>query len=1040
MDLVSLLPLYPSQNDPNIQSLIYSHKEFRDLSLSLSEPIPKKGEYFIHQKLLPRLMRFCDCMFIMSAVGTGKTLSVVAVAEYMIDHPELGIDKCLILTHNETLGAHFKSEIVKMNDSLSQFRNEDILTSTEKSKITTTLRSINVKSNGDLRSPPFEYDIQTHISFGNSLKNKDDGWIRRKYSGYLIAIDEVHKIAVKELTTLKWNIFRKARESIGKIYEVKEVTVEMEEKEELKELVPKAKKRKKSKNPTATELAYMNIHNLLHIAKVKTLLLSATPMENDPSDFAPILNLILPYKDQMTSNQEWWRKADRDTLEPYFRGKISYVRAIDNCLDLITKGIRLKFKIKNVDIDRVIEVSEMSPLQEKEYIRANSSILEKIEGLALPLRLISNFVFPDGRYDNADEFIYAKTFELPAILPKMKPALKETLRLSNLDMYSPKYKRIFDINNEYPRRACLIYTPYVTSGSFILTGIFYYNDYYHFTTEKSLNSRDDYKRFATINVDLSVERREEIFRAFKSPNNWDGRIIKVIIGSRLILFGLNIGNVMLIQIAGPEWNEAKNQQAIGRAIRATSHVHILARIPKGERIEVLIYQHASVLTTETGEYCLDESIDTRMYGIGQVKDKRNTRVFRIAKEFAIDCQLNKKRNIRPSDVPNSPECDYTSCNYSCSSTDITLPIEYSNYDILYNDNLIDNLIRNIVILFLTSSRFTFDTIVNQMKGKIINEKYIREALFKLISEKIRVFDRFGISCYIESHGNEVYLRRDYPIGSSNISDSYYTENLTAILSRGPVTVSPVDNTAVLNVLKSRGMVFWDLYYNLSTENRIDVLERSVVDNVHPELLKRLNMLFLRVGGKAVHIMKNQIKTSKQIYTTTTSYQKIIGYMRILDGDSWRDATKKEETLYEPFILTNQNRIELPFDEKKVYGTIATMDNKFRIRNKMKLKKGKKATSRGSVCKANTKSKLMETILKYKIRSPKPAEIVSPNLMRQFITKYFAENLSSSDVKLVYEWYAMETPTKKGVSFGFKKDDMCDVIKKYFLENDLILWI
>ncbi len=776
MDLVSLLPLYPSQNDPNIQSLIYSHKEFRDLSLSLSESIPKKGDYFIHQNLLPRLMRFCDCMLIMSAVGTGKTLSVVAVAEYMIDYPELGIDKCLILTHNEALGAHFKSEIVKMNDSLSQFRNEDILTSTEKSKMTNALKSINVKSNGDLRSPPFEYDIQTHISFGNSLKNKDDGFLRRKYSSHLIAIDEVHRIAVKELNTFKWNIFRQARESIGKVYEVKEVTVEMEEKEEMEELVPKAKKKKKSKEPTATELAYMSIHNLLHIAKVKTLLLSATPMENDPSDLAPVLNLILPYKDQMTSNQEWWRKADRDTLEPYFRGKISYVRAIDNGLDLTTKGTRLRFKIKDVDVDRIIEVSGMSIMQEREYIRTSLSISEKIEGLALPLRLISNFVFPDGTYNNADEFIYAKMFELDAILPKMKPSLKEALRISNLHMYSPKYKRIFDINNEHPRKACLIYTPYVTSGSFILTGIFYYNGYYPFITEKALDERDDYKRFATLAVGISKDRRQEILEVFSSANNWDGRIIKVIIGSRLILYGFNIGNVLLIQMSGPEWNEAKNYQAIGRAIRATSHIHILARIPKGKRVKVLIYQHASILSNRTDEYYLDDSIDTRMYGIGQIKDKRISRVFRIAKELAIDCQLNKKRNIRPNDVAKSPECNYTLCNYDCNNTDTTLPIEYSNYDILYNDDLIDKLIRNIVILFLTSSRFTFDIIVNRMKEIAINENYIRKALFKLISEKIRVFDRFGISCYVESHGNEVYLRRDYPIVSSNISDSYATEN------------------------------------------------------------------------------------------------------------------------------------------------------------------------------------------------------------------------------------------------------------------------
>ncbi len=1069
MDLASLLPLYPSQNDINIQSLVYEYKEFRDLSLSLSEPIPKKGEYFTHQKLLPRLMRFCDNMLIMSAVGTGKTLTVVAVAEYMINHPEIGIDKCLILTHNVELSAHFKSEIVKMNYSLSQYRSEDILTSSIKSKITNALKSISVKSNGEPRSPPFEYDLQTHITFGNSLRNKSDGFLRRKYSGYLIAIDEVHRIAAKDLTLLKWNYFWDGKDTAGKVYEVKEITPEMEELEEMKELIPKAKPKRTFKYPTITELAYMRIHHLLHIAKVKTLLLSATPMENDPSDLAPVLNLILPMKEypgQISSKKDWWSTATREILEPYFRGKISYVRAIDNRLDLITRGIRLKFIVKDVEIDRVLEVSEMSSLQVKEYVNTNLSLSENVEGLALPLRLISNLVFPDGSYKNPGKYILNRlAYEITDILPTMSDDLKDILRLSNLDMYSPKYKRIFDINNEHPRKACLIYTPFLTSGSYIITAIFNCNGYYPFLTMDGLNECDDYKRFATITVKLSDDRRQAIFKAFRLPENKSGKIIKVIIGSRLILYGLNISNVLLIQIAGPEWNEAKNYQAIGRAIRATSHIHILADLPMGERIKVLIYQHASVLPDE--DYA--DSIDTRMYGIGQIKDKNISRVSRIAKELAVDCSFNIKRNVRSSDVSGSPECDYMPCSYSCAVTCKSFPLDYSNYNILYNDDLINELIRIIVSLFLTSSRFTFNTIVNRMMKSAISSplllsesapadiappittpaltstssselpseridvKYIQRALYKLISEKIQVYDRFGMSCYVENHGDEVYLRRDYPIGSSNISDSYYMANLTAILHRGPSLVSPIDSSTVTNTLKAHGReVFFNLYYKLSTENRISVLERSIIDHVHPELIDRLKIFIV---NNLVHVMKNQIRVVKADYGNPISYRRIFGYMRILDGKIWRDATKAEEISYESSIVSNQARIERSFDEKKLYGTIATIDGKFRIKNKI-IKKTGKSIIKGSVCIEQKKEKVMGTVLHYMIRAPNPAIAISHNLMRQFLPGYFSHKTNPSEVKLLYEWYAMKTKNRK----VFTVREACRVIKEYFIKHDLILWV
>nr|QBK93346.1 MAG: DEAD/SNF2-like helicase [Pithovirus LCPAC404] len=1156
LKLENLLYSYPSQDDPDIQRKLYQKEEFRQLKLGPSEPIPDPGKYFTHQKFSPRFMRAFDKLFVIHAVGTGKTCYVISAAEYFKDHPELGIDKCVILTHNDAIGDQFKQEIIQIcakTAYFSKFAGEKLNAPHIKGQITRALGSIKVKTDGTLRIRPFVYDVTTHITFGNSMKDKSDSFLRGEYSGTLFVIDEAHKMAARDLTSIKWSQFMKDKENLRNRRQtiVQQRPVESEQKiiqtEEEFEILPELlseqsvtssdsdnesileEKRRESEEferkisdskvthkTTRSELAYMRIHYLFHLVKKsKQMLLTATPMENDPSEFAPLINLLNPSNLQIDKSMNW-DKVTGEQLEPYFRGKISYLRSMDTGVDVKVIGTDLEYKVDDIKIHRRLFVSRMSEFQESIYLDVEADMGPKDEGLALPLRLVSNFVLPNGKYGEAiyDGYFNSRRFKLEGILPGMSPEFEEAVDINNLGKYSPKYKKIYeqvdDIEHKY--KACLIYTPFVVTGSYILTAIFYVNNYALFISEDMArrNLQDDYRRFATITRHLTAKRRDEIFTTFKSPDNWDGRLIKVLIGSQLILHGLNIGNVSRFFQAGPEWTEAKNYQARGRGLRATSHRYILAKLreeaeAKGEdpanvRTTVDVYQHAAILGLDQ----LDDSIDTRMYGKAQIKDKRNARIFRFAKEQSVDCYLTRDRNIRATDVPFSPICDYMECNYKCRVPLIGAPIDYTSFNILYINDVIDKLVMNIIPLFSERTRYSIEDIVNTTARELnatdfnlqtdkLPQSYINQAIYRIITEKIPVYDKFGITRYVRDHGDQVFLRCDYPIKFSGDlpSTSYYIENTTATYEdhkeiRVIVNIRAIESLTKLAVTQEGRLNedFWKGYDKLSVAEKISFLEREIFtfrakldpdhQSIYDMLTERLRMFVYEDNEVIVHIMNNQMSIfTKATFTVASGYTAYREVMRILrlhpeQGEiiKWESGNNLDEEKYGPLILQQQKAIELPFNRIGTYGTIATAEGELRIRTRPKgwEKQNKKEISRGMKCINTHKHVLMDTILKYEIAPDIPAGILSPIDMIDELdeAKIDTENLTISKITQMYKQHRIisnDYPAKKltkqmeNSSFielgnfdrlfdwsDYTKSAMCSEIEEYFKENDLILYI
>ena len=72
-ELDDLLPMYPDQNIPNIQTYITAKQEFREKSAKVKEEIPEQGQFFSYQELFHRYGMHYDRIFNMQRPGTGKT-------------------------------------------------------------------------------------------------------------------------------------------------------------------------------------------------------------------------------------------------------------------------------------------------------------------------------------------------------------------------------------------------------------------------------------------------------------------------------------------------------------------------------------------------------------------------------------------------------------------------------------------------------------------------------------------------------------------------------------------------------------------------------------------------------------------------------------------------------------------------------------------------------------------------------------------------------------------------------------------------------
>jgi len=196
----------------------------------------------------------------------------------------------------------------------------------------------------------------------------------------------------------------------------------------------------------------------------------------------------------------------------------------------------------------------------------------------------------------------------------------------------------------------------------------------------------------TGDKDISPNNKAAIELAIH-PNNFDGKMVKVILGSTIASEGIDLKYIRELFVFDSWYHLSKLEQVIGRGIRYKSHC-ALPPLQRNCTINLLVLTYPKEDNLET--------IDMYQYRNGFLKARLVGQVTRVLKEYALDCNLNKEliliqglgtipqidgqgdeRTVDVNDTKYTNICDWLeTCDYKCKP-DLKLDeleIDESTYD------------------------------------------------------------------------------------------------------------------------------------------------------------------------------------------------------------------------------------------------------------------------------------------------------------------------------------------------------------------------
>ena len=679
-------------------------------------------------------------------MGTGKGCSTIGAIEQI--KKEGKIDGALVLAKGSSLLENFIQELVFVCTDGRYIPSNyfSLSKDTRKSRIK--------KLYSDF------YDFDTFEVFFKRISRMSQENIIKNYSNKVIIIDEVHNL--------------------------------------------------RSQNPSEKRMMkriYDKLHEFLHVIKnSKILLLSGTPMKDQPHEIANIMNLILPSDRQIVSDKkefekEYLEQDNDDKLKEYFKGRVSFLRQIKSNVDKIYEGE----KIGNLQFFKVYP-DIMKGIQNKTYLKVYSAEktgenigedAKKSSRLYNDSKQTSSFVFPNGKYGGKGfTSNLTKIGENPIYDLDKKPKSKFNFKLKkelinairkndsisieqglkNLGNFSSKFASTISLLLKNPNEVTFVYSELVHGGGLIL-----FSKILELFGFKKSTGKESGKglRYAIIYSGLtSSTERQNILDKFNSPENMYGDEIQVLLGSKVMGEGFSLKNVRQVHILTPWWNYAQTDQAIARAFRSFSHQDLE---DAGVNVEIKIYQHAAI-PVKDGKPVNNESIDLKMYLDSERKDIRISKIQKLLKESAFDCALNYERNRFPDSYNHQRECEYGLCDYDCDGIPKDMinnlkkdDLDFSTYNLYYSTDKIEEIENVIHSIFRTNFSVHINDIVLKV-DKELNTTFfeILTTLSLFINNSIVLKNKYGINSYLKED-KDIYFLSDNLSSTPDYLNSFYTK-------------------------------------------------------------------------------------------------------------------------------------------------------------------------------------------------------------------------------------------------------------------------
>lgn len=368
---------------------------------------------------------------------------------------------------------------------------------------------------------------------------------------------------------------------------------------------------------------YKNLLDLINIKVLssKIILLSATPMFDNPMEIALTLNLLrprnlFPIGDNfegtfLTRFGKFFEVRNIDLFKKMARNLVSYYSG-----DLPISYPKKVFKLVScVMSDYQLEIYNKARNKENKIRKTFKVSMTFPKTFLLGSRIVSNIAFPNGL--SGDEGF-----------------ISIDQGLDNMKEYSIKFFKILEniLQSDGPT---FVYSSFLDYGG--LKSFITYLQHKGFKNFEKHGLGE--KRFAIYSGDESLDKREKIKLYFNQKENQNGNLIKILLGSPSTKEGISLLRVKQVHIMEPHWNISRIKQIIGRAIRFCSHKDL----PEDQRY-VNVYLYLARHPT------LKNSVDEYVWTLAKKKNKI-IKIFEDAlKEVAIDCELFKFRN-------NIAKCD-----------------------------------------------------------------------------------------------------------------------------------------------------------------------------------------------------------------------------------------------------------------------------------------------------------------------------------------------------------------------------------------------
>lgn len=286
----------------------------------------------------------------------------------------------------------------------------------------------------------------------------------------------------------------------------------------------------------------------------KIVLLSGTPVRNEPSELLPLLRAIAPDRDLPASPEAFDEKFVGKTVKmpPWYKRLIGQRPSFEthiknqNALRALLKG-RVDYHPSSGEFPTVSEESIGVPMTREQHnlyrglTKASPRLAYRVR-MNLPpdkrdVKQLNAFMGAARQISNAPSSYSTK---IEGQSPKMERMLQELLK-----------------HHATPDGKSVVYSNYLDSGI---------NPLSNSLTEKGIPN-------AVFSGALSDLQRQDIVNQYNS-----GKIRSLLL-SGAGAEGLDLKGTRLVQLMEPHWNKARPDQVIGRAVRHRSH----ADLPEDQR-------------------------------------------------------------------------------------------------------------------------------------------------------------------------------------------------------------------------------------------------------------------------------------------------------------------------------------------------------------------------------------------------------------------------------------------------------------------------